>query len=108
MAMTDDLKRIIEISERAQVIVALDISWLTKHDLIFSEDIIGAVHSHGNYVHYGYDIIKGYKNNVLGYTNALKEKAEELKEVIEAIEYPFGHHGNIGMADIMAEEAKND
>jgi len=61
------------------------VDWKTKYNLVFSDDVCAKIRATGIEFEW-YDPDMGYDDDVLAYYWAAKEKAEELRKIINALE----------------------
>ena len=79
--MLDDLiTKLLRIVNQAERIIAAEISWRTKYDLVFSDDIAGAVRDLNIRLEW-YDPDTSYEEDVLAYMSAIRERADEFKKI---------------------------
>lgn len=81
--MKEKIKAFIALAERAVTIRDVDIDdWRMKYDLIFSEEISGAIAATGFSLDY-YDPDTSYEEDVRAYVDAVERKANHLRKVVD-------------------------
>lgn len=83
--MFENTKKFITLTDMAQAIRDCDASWEAKFDLIFSNDLNGAVRATGICFDY-YDPDGSYEDDVRAYVRALVDKADDFKKALRAVE----------------------
>lgn len=79
--MLEKIRKFVELADLAKEIVETNMSWKTKYELVFSDDIRGGISDTDIYFDW-LDPDTTYEADVLAYVNAICRKADELREIL--------------------------